>query len=76
MKPLAIITGVGPGTGEAVSECLEPAEDEGHRLEPTGNHGLEGAGNGREVLLGCHLGLVDRYEQPGAVTGSEAPDAS
>ena len=68
--------GVGPGAGQALPEGLEPAEDDGHGLEATGHHGLEGAGHRREVLLGCHLGLVHRDEQPGAVAGGEAPDAS
>ena len=50
--------------------------DDGHRLEATGHHRLERACDRREVLLRCHLGLVYRDEQPGAVTGGEAPDAS
>ena len=66
--------GVGPSAGQALPEGLEPAEDDGHRLEATGHHRLEGAGDRRDVLLGCHLGLVDRDQQPGAVTGGEAPD--
>ena len=52
--------GVGPSAGQAISEGLEPAEDDRHRLEATGHHRLEGAGERREVLLGCHLGLVHR----------------
>ncbi len=52
----------------------EPAENDRHRLEATGHHGLEGAGDRREVLLWCHLGLIYRDQQPGAVTSGEAPD--
>ena len=37
--------GVGPGAGQALPEGLEPAEDDGHRLEATGHHRLEGAGD-------------------------------
>ena len=68
--------GVGSGAGQALPEGLEPGEDDGDRLEATGHHRLEGTGDRREVLLGCHLGLVDRDEQPGAVTGGEAAHPS
>ena len=67
--------GVGASAGQALPEGRKPAENDRHRLEPTGYHGLEGAGHGREVLLGCHLGLVHRDQQPGAVSGGETTDA-